>query len=648
MSAIAGILQLNDEPVRMEQANLMMSALQHHPADDIQVWHQEQIFLGCHAQWITPESVGEPLPYWDKSRQLAITADAIIDNREDLFDRLEIDRELRRKLSDSQLILKAYSQWGEETPRYLAGDFAFMIWDAREQKLFGARDFSGGRTLYYHHGNERFSFSTLIEPLALLPDVGKRLNEQWLAQFLAITGMVDVVDTAISPYQSIHQLPPAHSIVVRGRRIMLKRYCSFDSIKPLTLHSNADYVEAFQEVFQQAVSSRLRTHRNIAAQLSGGLDSGAVVSFAAESLRGDDRPLHTYSYVPPSDFEDFTPKHLLPNERPLIESTVRHVGRVKEHYLDFPGRNPYLEIDDVLNIMEMPYKFFENSFWLKGMYEKSHEDGVGVLLNGGRGNLSISWGAALTFYSVLLKKFKWLRLWQELNRYSQNTGGARLGLLPYISKMAFPWLSRDRSPEQSERLPIIIHPDFAKRTSVYQQLEPYGIDYTGWFSESDIYKQRKHHFEDLFHWNASNTLAAKLSLPYGVWKRDPTNDLRVIRFCLAIPEDQYVQDGMDRALIRRATEHLLPDNIRLNQRVRGVQGADWVHRMAPVWNSFVDELDQMVQDADVMQYLNGKRIRPAIDNIRAGARPNYMLDPDSKVLMRSLIVYRFIKRFERR
>ena len=61
-----------------------------------------------------------------------------------------------------------------------------------------------------------------------------------------------------------------------------------------------------------------------------------------------------------------------------------------------------------------------------------------------------------------------------------------------------------------------------------------------------------------------NTLATKLSLRYSFWKRDPTNDLRVIRFCLSLPEDQYVQGGLDRALIRRATKKLLPDKIRLN------------------------------------------------------------------------------------
>ena len=88
--------------------------------------------------------------------------------------------------------------------------------------------------------------------------------------------------------------------------------------------------------------------------------------------------------------------------------------------------------------MEMPYKFFENSFWLKGMFEKAQEREVGILLNGGRGNLSISWGSAIDYYALLLKRLKWIKLLNELNHYSKNVGGNRLRRLPIIAKVGFP------------------------------------------------------------------------------------------------------------------------------------------------------------------------------------------------------------------
>ncbi|MEH7416934.1 lasso peptide isopeptide bond-forming cyclase [Neobacillus drentensis] len=645
MSAIAGIYHLNDEPINLEHGKRMMKEIEKYPADDIQTWHNDKVFLGCHAQWITPESLGEILPYYDRERKLAITADAIIDNREELFERLQINRRNRKSISDSELILLSYHKWGEDTPKYLIGDFSFMIWDEKNRKLFGARDFSGGRTLYFHRNQKYFAFCTIMKPLLHLPKIEKKINEQWLAEYLAIVGMIDVVDVSKTVIKSIEQVPPSHSISVVNGKVTLKQYIILSFDQELSLKSNSEYVEAFQEVYQEAVRSRLRTFRQVGAQLSGGLDSGSIVSFASHVLKNEGKQLQTFSYIPPKNFEDFTPSHLMPNETPFIKEIINHVGNIKGHFLDFEGRDSFSEIDDFLSIMEMPYKFFENSFWLKGMFEKAQEENVGVLLNGGRGNLTISWGTAIDYYAVLLKKMKWVRLIQELQQYSKNIGGSRYGLLPLITREAFPIIDRLLQSNSTYQFPSLINTSFAKKTGVFDKLKKFGIDESGWFSSANIYEQRRRHFEDVFHWNPSNTLATKLSLNYSLWKRDPTNDLRVVRFCLSLPESQYVQNGMDRALVRRATENLLPDQIRLNQRIRGVQGADWVHRMKPVWMHFKEELGYLSKDKTILEFLNGQVIENALKKINGDVRSELAIDPGIKILMRSLIVYRFIKKF---
>lgn len=114
MSAIAGIYLLNDEPINLEHGRRMMKELEKYPADDVQTWHSEKVFLGCHAQWITPESIGEKLPYYDHDRRLAITADAIIDNREELFEKLQVKKSQQNEMSDSELILLSYHKWGKK------------------------------------------------------------------------------------------------------------------------------------------------------------------------------------------------------------------------------------------------------------------------------------------------------------------------------------------------------------------------------------------------------------------------------------------------------------------------------------------------------------------------------------------------------
>ncbi|PCD09412.1 asparagine synthetase B [Peribacillus simplex] len=642
MSAIIGIYHINEEQVNLQHGHVLMTALEKYPADSIQTWHSQKIFLGCHAQWITPESVGEQLPYHDSERQCTITADAIIDNREELFDKLHISKIDRSILTDSQLILLSYQKWGEETPKHLIGDFAFMIWDQKKRKLFGARDFAGSRTLYYHKSHEKFAFCTTIEPLLKLPYIEKKLNEQWLAEFLAIPGMNDTVDAFSTVYKHIDQIPPSHTISIVENKVMLSRYCSVVDSEKLHLKSNNEYEEAFRDVFQRAATSRLRTHRKVGANLSGGLDSGSVVSFAANTLRNQNKKLYTFSSIPIDEFDDWTPKQRLADESPLIKSTVNHVGNINAKYLKFEGQSSLSVLDDWLEIMEMPYKFFENSVWVKGIYEEANKLGIGVLLNGARGNFTISWGPTFDYYALLLRKMRWIRLYHEVNSYSKNMGVKRSRVMKVIGKKAYPIHSNIKANNQDDS-PLLINENFARRTNVFSKLEEQGINIMG-VNPTNINEVRKNHFGYLNMWNTTGTSGTKLSLLYSLQGHDPTNDLRVIQFCLSLPLEQFVQNGLDRSLIRRSTKGYLPDDIRLNQKTRGVQGADTIARMLPNWKEFIGEVELLSQDPFIANFLNMGAIKKAINKFRTEPQPNVAFDSEFRILMRGLIVYRFLKR----
>ncbi|MEC5240024.1 lasso peptide isopeptide bond-forming cyclase [Bacillus mycoides] len=643
MSAITGIIHFTNEPVSIEHGTRLMSDLQKYPADDIQIWHKENVFLGCHAQWITPESVGEQLPFYNYEKQLAITVDAIIDNRNELFEKLQVNYADRKNMTDSELILLSYQKWGEATPKYLVGDFAFMIWDEKKQTLFGARDFSGSRTLYFYRGEEKFAFCTIINPLFTLPYVEKKLNEQWIAEFLAIPVNFESVDSQQTVYKYIEQVPPSHTISVKNGKVNFSRYYTPTTGKMLNLKSNEEYEEAFRDVYQSAVKARLRTHHKVGAHLSGGLDSGSVVSFAAKDLRAENKKLHTFSYVPVEGFVDWTHKGRIADERPFIQSTVKHVGNIQDYYLELPERSPLSEIDDWLETMEMPYKFFENTFWLSGVYEKASQHGIGVLLSGQRGNWTVSWGPILDYQAMLLKKLHWMRFYRELYLYSRNLGVKKSRVFEVVKRKAFPFLHQLLSSEEQDVFPRIINPEFAKKMNIFDRLKEQDIDITG-TSISNAYDMKREQFEKTYYWSINGTYETKLSLRYALWDRDPTNDLRIVQFCLSVPEEQYVQNGVDRSLIRRATKNLLPDKVRLNQRVRGVQGADGVYRMAPFWNEFIEEVEELSVDPIISEFLNVEVIKKAISKICKEPRPEYAFDLDFRVLMRSLIFYRFIKK----
>jgi len=647
MSAITGIYYVSDSQALHAQGNSLMMSLWKYPADAAQTWCRGNVFLGCHAQWITPESVGEKLPLYDAERKLAITADAIIDNRKQLFDLLQVEQGMRATMTDSALILLAYDKWKEDAPKYLVGDFAFMIWDERRNRLFGARDFSGCRTLYFHHSAQRFAFCTTIEPLFSLPGVEQKLNEQWTAEFLAIMATTDAVDPASTVYRNIGQLPPSHRVIVADGKMTLSRYCSISAGETLRLKSNEEYEEAFHEVFQNAVKARIRTYRKVGAQLSGGLDSGSVASFAARMLHEEQKQLHTFSYVPLAGFADWTPKGRIADERAYIQSTLDYTdhitGNITSTFLDFPQSSPYSEVDDMLDLMEMPYKYYENSFWLKGIYAEAHKQGMGVILNGQRGNWTVSWGPALEYQAGLLKRMKWLDFYRETRQYSRNIGVSQARVWKFAGRKAFPGISHLFQRADNPVYPMLINANFAKRMNVFAKLAEHGFNQPN-FATYSAYEARKQQFNELNIWSLTGTAGTRMSLRYGLWERDPTNDLNVIRFCLSLPERQCVQKGVDRSLIRRATAHYLPDNVRLNQRTRGVQGADGVFRMSDQWDDFIEESRKLLVDPTIAPFLNVAQLKAALAKISAESKAEYIYDFDFRILMRAIIFNRFMKR----
>ncbi|UVI30999.1 asparagine synthase-related protein [Paenibacillus spongiae] len=642
MSAIAGILELSHEYSSGETMMHMMKALQKYPADDANIWRRDGLSMGCHAQWITPESINEELPRYDATRELAITADAIIDNRKQLCDQLDIDYSARKTITDSELILAAYMKWGRRAPKYLIGDYAFVIWDERRHQLFGARDLLGRRTLYYHHGPARFAFCTVINPLFEVPGIHKKINESWFAEFLAIPMMMDTIDVHSTAYGEIMQLPPAHSFTVAKGTVTIEQYDELAASSPkLKLKTNGDYEDAFREVFQEAVRSKLRTHRQVGVRLSGGLDSGAVACFAAKPLSQEGKVLHAYSYVPSAAFEDWTPRRLIADETPYIQASARYIGNIEENYLDFEGRNAIREMDTVLELMEGPYKFFENSFWLTGMLERAQEQNVGVMLNGSRGNYTISWGDPIDHYARLLRTLRWTNFYQEIKHYARVMRTGRSVVIPIIAKQAYAYWMRSALAKRKSAIPLVIHPDFAARTKVIEKLMPHHVGLADY--APDEVTARNNQFQRLSVSNHIGTSNTKLSLPYAVSERDPTSDPRVVRFCLSLPDEQYIQHGIDRSLIRRSTEGCLPDMVRMNIRARGVQGADWIYRMLPDWGAFRYQMEKLCRDSAAAHYLNVPQIKQSLEKLGTEPKLEYAFDHDARLLMRSLIAYRFIQ-----
>ncbi|HZU76753.1 MAG TPA: asparagine synthetase B, partial [Dehalococcoidia bacterium] len=210
MSALAGIVRLDGQPAAPTDLAAMMQALDHRGPDGRGVWHEGATGLGHQLLRATPEPVPETLPLSARSGRCVITADARLDNRDELIAALGLGGCPDDALTDADLLLAAYERWGEACPEELLGDFAFAIWDRRAQTLFCARDHFGVKPFYFLHlAGRLFAFASEVPALLRLHELPRRLNESRIADFLA--GLDDPTSTC---YCDIVRLPPAHALTL--------------------------------------------------------------------------------------------------------------------------------------------------------------------------------------------------------------------------------------------------------------------------------------------------------------------------------------------------------------------------------------------------------------------------------------------------
>ncbi|MBX6365395.1 MAG: hypothetical protein IRZ00_16115, partial [Gemmatimonadetes bacterium] len=197
--------------------------------------------------------------------------------------RLDNGREVRRWCAapppegapDLQLVLAAIDTRGPECIPELLGDFAFVVWDPRAQRLVAARDALGVKPLFY---GDRADVLILSSRLRVFED-DERIDRDFVADFL-VQGASDGERTI---WAGARALPAGSLLVQRGTVRELRRYWTPDAFAPTAVADAAEQRERFRALFREAVARRVDGAGNPWAQLSGGLDSSSVVA-TAESL----------------------------------------------------------------------------------------------------------------------------------------------------------------------------------------------------------------------------------------------------------------------------------------------------------------------------------------------------------------------------
>src|SRR5438477_8140559 len=216
---------------------------------------------------------------------------AVVFNGE-AYDFASLREELRAKghpfstRSDTEVVLRAYLQWGEEFAEHVHGMFAVAIWDSRRRKLVLARDRLGKKPLYYALRGSRLIFASELKALVAHGGVARELDPEALVQYLACEN-VPAPGTIL---RHVRKLPAAHVAVLDDRGFRLRRYWEVPGPSEQRV-SAADAASELLRLLDAAVAKRLVADVPVGVFLSGGIDSTSIAALAVRHKK----PLQTFS-----------------------------------------------------------------------------------------------------------------------------------------------------------------------------------------------------------------------------------------------------------------------------------------------------------------------------------------------------------------
>lgn len=330
MCGICGELRLDGQLPELKYLNSMMAKLEKRGPDHAGSFSDGGLMFGHRRLAIIDLSYKSSQPMVDIESGLALVFNGTIYNHPELRAELKARGHHFFSEGDTEVILKAYAEWGENAPKHLLGMFAFAIWDMRKKTLFVARDRMGIKPLYYAADGKSFRFASNTQALLTTPGIDTSLDPLAIHNLFSLHAVVPAPRTVLN---GIRKLQPAHSLTIHADgRQELKRYWNLVARRPAEARSEQEWIDAVHESLKTAV----RRRNNIAdvpvgVLLSGGLDSSLLVALLSEigiqdirtfTIGFDDQPEEKGSEYEYSDavVERFQPKHHkfhIPNEQTL-------------------------------------------------------------------------------------------------------------------------------------------------------------------------------------------------------------------------------------------------------------------------------------------------------------------------------------------
>jgi len=619
MCGISGIIDFDNKSDRKLILENMMSVIGYRGPDECGIYHTNYATLGnLRLSIIDIEGGHQPLSdptsrYW------------IVFNGE-IFNYTELREDLLKKgckfssQSDTEVLVQLFAVYGKNCLSMLNGQFAFAIWDKLNEELFLARDRVGIRPLFYNFSNGNFSFSSeikcLFEQEGLIPE----LNPEGLFQIYTFW-------TALTPntaFKNIFELSPGEFLVYNRKGIKKEKYWELKFSNSAGFISIEDAKLKLHELLSDSVRIRLRADVEVAAYLSGGLDSSTTLSYINDIEPGI---LSTFSVG--FEEEDFDESHYQVEAVNYFKTSHKSIVCTSEEIANsFP---------DVVWHSETPImRTAPAPMYL--LSKKVKENGIKVVMTG-EGADEILAGYNI-FKEAKIRNF-WANnpdssfrplLLEKLYPYLPQMKGANAGILKMffgykLNDIENPFYSHLLRWNNSNHITKHLSLGLKKKLETYSPFDELSkklpFDFNNWDSLSKAQWLETTIFMSSY---LLSSQGDRMALANSVEGRYPFLDYRVIEFCATLPSSYKLNCLNEKFLLKKLMKNRIPESIlnRSKQAYRAPIKSVFFSENAPEYVGVMLS-QKFTQQVGVFDYSSLQKILSRIRNTGTSSEVDNML-----------------------
>lgn len=589
MCGISGIINLDNTLVQEKNIRTMMLKMKHRGPDDDGVYIENNVGLGFVRLSILDLSLAGHQPMHSKDGRYVLIFNGEIYNYIEIRDELK-DKYLFTTGTDSEVILAAYHEWGDEFLNRLNGMFAIVIHDKKTNRIFGARDRFGIKPFYYYFDGNQFIFASEIDPIINVMPVPVSPNLESVYHFL-VHNRTDYSKKTF--FNEISKVGKGECFHIDSNGLVFEKW--YDLETEVNKSKGLKSTSEFREMFVDSVRLRMRADVPVGVCLSGGLDSSTIVKVISDILK----------HKNVNSFSAIYKKGQKGDESHFIESLKRNPEI--SHFIKLNEKNFLDDIDDLLKIHAEPFPGTAVYSQYKVMQLANNKSTV--LLDGQGADEYLAGYSYFygVYYKELIKKLKFKTLFKEVYYYLK----LYKNLNSIISTIFYFLPSSIRNKLENKKRGDYIDKRLLKAYSKNDFIANKLHGSNG--LKMSLINHFNYKMEHLLKWEDLNSMA------FSIESRVPFLDYRVVEKTIASTNDFKISSGFTKKVLRDSFIDILPKEIYnrkdkigfLNPRDEWFKNPEIIKRFKEVFTSpnfnkykFVDsEQFQRIYSS----FLNGKK-----------------------------------------